>query len=264
MDNKTFYNYNKNKELTVEEENEYQITNERLKDAMLLNSSLGSKLKIHDIKKDKEYLTRRSTVLPNSFGRFVQKRKVTKTYYDTEDMFFHAVGINICETVIKGSKEKEITVRYDSSIERISYLKFLPDTYIMKVKAKDRMSLHYEFIESAILQLITNGLQQNVMDLLKKLKPLVIVNKVSERWQYNLPNKLDIVCNYDNCVYSSPKTKDKYKTDILEIMAGNRPDDFADTYKQFIKDLILDLPTLIEESHSDLFIGLDYLLDIRK
>ena len=37
-----------------------------------------------------------------------------------------------------------------------------------------------------------------------------------------------------------------------------------ETYKQFVKDLILDLPTLIEEQHSDLFIGLDYLLDIRK
>jgi len=261
---KTFYNYNKNKELTVEEENEYQITNERLKNAIILNSSLGSKLKLNDYKKDKEYLTRRSTSFPSSFGSFITKRKVIKTYYDTEDMFFHAVGINICETIEKGNKEKEITVRYDSSIERISYLKFLPDTYILKVKAKDRLSLHFEFIESAILQLITNGLQQNVMELLKKLKPLVVVNKDSERWKYTLPNKLEVVCNYDNCIFTSPKTRDKFKANILEIMASNKPDDFAETYKQFIKDLILDLPTLIEESHSDLFIGLNYLLDIRK
>lgn len=260
-----FYNYNKrNLDLTIEEESEYQITNERLKDAVLLNSSLGSKLVLKDYKKDKEHLTRYSTLVRSNFGHFVETTEIIKTYYDTDDMFFHASGINICETINKKSKEKEITVRYDSSIERITYLKFLPDTYLLKIKKGDKISKHFQFIESAILQLITNGLQVDIMKVLKTVKPLVVVKKEREHWQYNLPNKLDLHFNFDRCIYSSPKTKDKYKVDILEIMGANKPDEFKEVYDGFIKDLILDLPTMVTTKHSDLFIGLDYLLDIRK
>ncbi len=260
-----FYNYNrKNTALTIEEESEYQITSEHLKDAVVVNSSLGSKLVMSNYKKDKEHLTRYSTLVRKNFGHYVESTKIIKTYYDTDDMFFHSVGINICETIDKKHKEKEIIVRYDSNVERITYLKFLPDTYYLKVKTGDKISKHLDFIESAILQLITNGLQTNVMNLLKTIKPLIMVNKDREIWNYALPNKLIVNFNFDRCVYSTTKNRDKYKVDILEITAENKPNEFSDVYNNFIKDLIMDLPTLIEAKHSDLFIGLDYLLDIRK
>ena len=261
-----FYNYNnKNTKLTIEEESEYQITNERLKNAILLNSSLGSKLVLSNYKKDKEYLTSgKSPLVRRNFGSFVENTDIIKIYYDTDDMFFHASGINICETINKKSKEKEITVRYDSSVERITYLKFLPDTYLLKVKKNEPISKHFQFIESAILQLITNGLQVNVIDVLKTTKPLIKVTKKREHFKYNFPNKLDLHFNFDRCVYTSSKAKEKYKVDILEVMAENKPDEFTEVYDAFIKDLILDLPTMVKTKHSDLFIGLDYLLDIRK
>ncbi len=263
MENR-FYNYNsKNKPLTIEEETEYQITNERLKDAIVINSSLGTKMIMSNYKKDLEQITKFSTLVRHNVGNYIGRGEIVKTYYDTEDMFFHSVGINICETIEKGEKEKEIIVRYDSNVERISYLKFLPDTYLLKVKTKDKMSKYFDFIESAILQLITNGLQTNVMNLLKTLKPLVIVKKKRQHYQYNLPNKLIMNFNFDRCIYSSPKTKDKYKVDILETLAENKPDEFSEVYNNFIKDLILENPNLVKTKHSDLFIGLDYLLDIR-
>ncbi|MBE5735167.1 MAG: hypothetical protein E7361_01815 [Clostridiales bacterium] len=260
----TFYNYNKNKEITLEEENEYSITNERLKDAIIVNSSLGTKLMIKDFKKDKDYLIKMGTVIRSNFGHYIGKCSLQKVYYDTDDMYFHNVGINICEIIESNSKQKEIVVRYDSKRERISYLKFQPDTYLLKVPKKDKISKYYNFIESAILQLITNGLQTNVMDLLKTLKPLINVSKKREHWRFTLPSKLIVNCNFDNCIYTTPKCKDKYKTDILEIMAENEPNEYSETYEEFIKELILDLPTLIKTKHSDLFIGLDYLLNIRQ
>ena len=102
------------------------------------------------------------------------------------------------------------------------------------------------------------------MDVLKVIKPLVKVTKKRVHYKYTLPNKLDLHFNFDKCVYTSPKAKEKHKVDILEIMAENKPDEFAEIYENFIKDLILDLPTMVKTKHSDLFIGLDYLLDIRK
>ncbi len=260
-----FYNYNKNRDITIEEENEYQITNERLKDAIVINSSLGSKLVMKDYKKDKEHFTKLSTVIRSNFGHYVDRYNLKKIYYDTEDLFFHSVGINICETIESNDKkEKEIIVRYDSEVERISYLKFLPDTYLLKVPKKDKISKHYDFIESAILQLITNGLQTNVIELLQKTKPLIIVDKKREHWLFNLPSKLTVNFNFDNCIYTTPRCKDKYKVDILETMAENKPNEFSEVYAEFIHDLIMDLPTLIKTKHSDLFIGLDYLLNIRR
>ena len=259
-----FYNYNKKDlKLTIEEESEYQLTNERLKDAILLNSSLGTKLVMHNYRDDKDHLTKRSLLVRSNFGHFIENAEIVKIYYDTEDLFFHASGINICETVSNKSKEKEITIRYDSSVERITYLKFLPDTYLLKVKRNEPISKHFNFVESAILQLITNGLQKNVMEVLKTIKPIIQVTKSREHWLFNLPNQLDLHFNFDRCVYTTTKNRDKYKVDILEIMAENKPDEFNDTYQSFIKDLILDLPTLVKTKHSDLFIGLDYLLDIR-
>ena len=259
---KKFYNYNKNSKLTIEEETEYLITNEMLKDAVVVNSSLGTKLVMQNYVKDKEYLTKFSTLVRH--GQFLGRSKITKTYYDTEDLFFHSVGINICVTSESSSKEKEIVVRYDSKVERISYLKFLPDTYLLKVKPSSKLSNHYDFIESAILQLITNGLQTNVKKLLETVKPLIMVEKERETYFFTQPNQLKVNFNFDKCIYTTPRNKDKYKVNILEIMAENKPDEFADIYNQFKKDLILDLPTLIETKHSDLFIGLDYLLDVRQ
>ncbi len=265
MENK-YYNYNKfnkNSNLTIEEETEYQITNEMLKDAIILNSSLGAKLLLENYKKDKEYLTKFSTFIRSNFGSYLGKTNITKVYYDTDELYFHKAGINICVSIDDEDKDKEIIIRYDSKIERISYLKFLPDTYLLKVKKNSKLSDHFDFIESAILQLITNGLQTDVKSLLKGVKPIITVSKKREAYKFNLPNKLIANFNFDRCIYTTSKNRDKYKVDMLEIVAENNPKEFNDTFQQFIKDLILDLPTLIRAKNSDLFIGLDYLLDVR-
>ncbi|MBQ4558253.1 MAG: hypothetical protein IJA61_02615 [Clostridia bacterium] len=255
---------NKNTKLTIEEETEYQITNEMLKDATVVNSLLGSKFVLDNIKKDKEHITKYSTFIRSNFGSYLGKSKITKIYYDTEDMFFHSVGINICESSKKGDKFKKIVVRYDSKVERITYLKFLPDTYELKVKANTPIYKHFNFIESAILQLITNGLQTNVKKLLEETRPLIIVTKDRESYKFNLPSKLNLFFNFDKCVYTTPRNNDKYREDILETIAENKPEEFEEAYNQFVKDLILDLPTLVKTKDSDLFIGLDFLLDIRE
>lgn len=225
-------------------------------------SCLGGKFLLSNYKKDKSNLIQLSILLKSFSRDFLGKEVLEKVYYDTKDFFFHKNGINISLNTIKGSKEKEICVRYDSEKERVNYLIYMPDTYVIKIDVKDSLSNHYQFMADSVTDMIANGLQVDLMELLPKIVPIVIVNKRRERWQCNNNYGLRLKLSFDFAEYSSPQVTSKTKLEMLEILSEN-PKEFTDAYNEFTNKLVVENPTIVKTSHSDLFIGLDYLFNMR-
>ncbi len=225
-------------------------------------SCLGSKFLLTNIKKEKPAITKSSALLRTFFKDFIAKEVQEKHYYDTKDLFFHKAGINIGFNYVKGAKTNEIVVRYDSEKERVCYLEYMPDTYTLKIDKKNTLFDHKDFIVKAITEMIPNGLQTDLFIKLDQTERVISTKKVRERWRYTNNFGLKLMLSIDNAVYTSTLTKSKEVINVLEIL-GDNPKENADKFNAFKKALLLENPTIIETHHSDLFIGLDYLLNIK-
>ena len=142
-----------------------------------LTSYLGGKFLLSNIKKEKNDIIYNSEVLNQYNKEYLGKDKYFKTYYDTPDFIFRNAGINICRTQIKGKPNGEIVVRYDSEKKRVNFLQFMPDTYTLTIPAKDSIMQYKEFVAKAITELVTNGMQTNMLELVKKMVPVIHVDK---------------------------------------------------------------------------------------
>lgn len=227
-----------------------------------LTSYLGGKYILSNIKKELIDVTQKSQVLKYFNKESLGKDKYHKIYYDTPDYLFHQVGINICQTLVKGNKTSEIVVRYDSEKKRISFLQYMPDTYTLTVPAKDSIMRYTNFVADAITELITNGLQTDMHELVRTIKPIMVVDKKRERFHFSKSTGLKMLISFDNVVYTSPITHEKEKMDIMEIICKSGKNT-AQEYLSTVKALIIENPTIVETRHSDIFIGLDYVLNMK-
>lgn len=228
-----------------------------------LTSYLGGKFLLSNIKKEKEDIIYKSQVLSQYNKEYLGKDKYFKTYYDTPDFIFRNAGINICRTQVKGKPNGEIVVRYDSEKKRVNFLNFMPDTYTLTIPAKDSIMQYKDFVAKAITELITNGLQVNMLQLVNTMVPLLTVSKKRDRFRVVGSNGLKMVMSFDNVIYSNAKNpKEKEKLDVLDIVSGD-PKLYGEIYEETTKDLVIENPTIVKTHHSDLFVGLDYVFNMK-
>ena len=226
-------------------------------------SWLGSKYLLSNPKKEKNDLLN-CYILRSYSKTFMGKEIQEKVYYDTPELFFHKNGIHIGTSAYKGQKEYSLIVRYDSEKERISYLSYMPDTFEMKIDSSSPIKNHLAFIARAISNMITNGLEVDILETLQGIKPVMVVKKKRECYRINGMNALRMFFYFDECEYTTPLAKGKEKMNLLEIVCENDQKEFKDLFEKTTKDLIIANPTIIETSHSDLLIGLDSLVYFNK
>ncbi len=224
-------------------------------------SWLGGKFLLSNYKQERKSILENSESLKRFYKTFLNKDVITKTYYDTPDFFFKSNGININLNEIKRSNNAQIVVRYDSEYDRISFLKYMPDTYLLDIKADSSLMEHFGFIDKAISELIINGLQVDPIDILINIQPVLVVKKKRDRWRFVGMNGLKFIASFDYCEYSSPLNPgETEKMEIMEIACENHPKEFEELFKNQMQQLVREFPTIVRIQHSDLFIGYDSLL----
>lgn len=224
-------------------------------------SWLGGKYLLSNFKKERKDILENSESLRRVYKTFLNKDVITKTYYDTPDFFFKRNGININVNEIRRSDTAQLVVRYDSEHDRINFLKYMPDTYQLDIKAGSSIVEHFDFIDKSISELIINGLRVDLIDVLITIRPVIIVKKKRERWRFVGMNGLKMIVSFDNCEYSSPlNPSNTEKRELMEVACENHPKQFEEIYNEQMKQLVREFPTIVKIQHSDLFIGYDSLL----
>lgn len=218
----------------------------------------GEKFLLHNLKKDKKSALRFNGVLKTFDLSAARKDKVTKIYYDTPDLFFRKNGINIGKNVYSSKGHCDLVVRYDSSVSRIAFLSNLPDTFIKKISKNDHLSKHYNYIATAILELIPKGLNADAFDVIRTVKPILTVTKKRERYRVINNDGLKMVFSFEKNIYKSMSKGTRQKLNVLEIRLES-PNKTKDDFFAFIRKLHLQEAMLIKLKNSDLFIGQDYL-----
>lgn len=226
------------------------------------SSNIGGKFLLSDMKKEKFDLLSLSLILKVFSKENIGKDIQIKTYYDTKDYLFFKNGINISINEIKGNKFRELVIRYDSEKKRISYLLTMPDTYTINIDLKTSITSYASYIASAISDMIPNGLQMDLVEVSKTLIPFIIATKKRERYKFVNNQGFKLIFSFDNVEYFSPPTRDKQKMDILEMTCLNSKE-YIDMFNAFANNITRENPTIVEIQHSDLFIALDYLLNMK-
>jgi len=218
----------------------------------------GAKLLITNLKTDKKNVLSPEGILRTFDVSSKRIDAVKKVYYDTPDFFFRKNGINISTNHYSEKNKDDITVRYDSSVSRIEFLSNLPDTYTKKLNKTDSISKHYNYMATAILELVPKGLTVDAFEVIQTIKPMLIVTKKRERYRVVHNDGLKVVLSFELNTYKSMKTGAKHVMPILDIRMDS-PDKFKDAFKEFVKRLNVQETNFIKQKHSDLFIGQEYL-----
>ena len=218
----------------------------------------GEKFLVTNLKLDKKSVLRHDGVL-KTFGISAPKFDTTKKYYyDTPNLFFRKNGINISVNEYSDKSYSDIIVRYDSSVSRIKFLSDLPDTFIKKIPKHDLLTKHYNYMATAILELVPKGLNADVFDVIRNIKTILVVTKKRERYRIINNNGLKMMFSFENNLYYSTKHRTKYKLQMLEIRMES-DSKTKELFEDFVHKLHLQQALFIKQKHSDLFIGLDYL-----
>lgn len=219
---------------------------------------IGDKFLLSKLKKDKKEALRFNGVLKTFDVSAPRKDKVKKYYYDTPNLFFRKNGINISKNEYTDKNYCDIVVRYDSSVSRIAFLSDLPDTFIKKISKRDSMSKHFNYIATAILELIPKGLNADAFDVIRHVKPVLVITKKRERYRIINNDGLKLMFSFEKNVYHAPQNNTKQKLQMLEIRMES-PRKTEEMYHEFIHKLHLQQAMFIKLPHSDLFVGQEYL-----
>ena len=93
--------------------------------------------------------------------------------------------------------------------------------------------------------------------------PILNVSKKRDRFRVVGSTGLKMIMSFDNVIYSNPKNpKDKEKLDVLDIVSGD-PKQYGEIYEETTKHLVTENPTIVKTHHSDLFVGLDYVFNMK-
>ncbi|MBE5757512.1 MAG: hypothetical protein E7345_01090 [Clostridiales bacterium] len=178
-----------------------------------------------------------------------------KIYFDTADSFFATHGINIY-TVLVNKTTKELVVRYDDSqVERIDFLRNIPNFFKVKIGKDDSIHKCYEQITEAIHRVFPSGLSENIEDKLRNSKPQVIIHKKRETYRVVNNDGLKMSMSFDKSEYVNTKTRKKAKQESLDVVgdAFKTKEDF----EYFLKLMIRDFPKLIRITDNELTLSKD-------
>lgn len=218
----------------------------------------GQKFLIENLKTDKKSVLSYNGVLKTFGVSGMWKDRTVKTYYDTPDMFFRKKGINISIDTFSNKSMADLVVRYDSHVKRANFIGNIPDTFIKKINKRQSITPNFNYIATAVLELMPQGLNIDIFETVRYLQPIMVVRKSRERYRIIHNSGLKMVFSFEKNTYTSVKTKQKHSQPMLDIRLESS-DDFAPAFKEFVKKLHMQQHMFIKEKHSDLFVGLEYI-----
>ena len=217
---------------------------------------IGTKFLVQEPKKLKSELTGRKGIFGSFVASFFAKDEVIKTYYDTNDSFFQKNGVSI--NITRAAKDAELVVRYSSSTPRIAFLNTLPDTFTKKVEKKDYIEDHLDFVVKAVAELIPAGLDQDLKEVSKNIKPQVTVSKKRERYRLLNNSGLKFILSLDEAEYSTYYNRAKQRINMCETILVSDTKTSREFFN-FEHALSMQMPSIIKLAENDLAIAQTYL-----
>ena len=219
----------------------------------------GRKFLIEDYKSIYKNIMKTSQVLKNYGVSSSLRDVVTKTYYDTDNMFFKSKGINISINTYKNRPHADLIIRYaaDEGASRIEFLSDIPDTFIKKINKRDKIYSYYEYIANAVLELLPNGINVDALDAVRTIREKLTVTKKRDRYRVISSNGLKIVFSFEQSVYQNVR-RNKVKLNILELRLDSSNSTLND-FEKFVHHLQIEEFRLIKVPESDLILGQQYL-----
>lgn len=222
---------------------------------------LATKFSLDNLKQVEHILKNRATF--TGFDRIGSSKDIyIKEYFDTPDLFLQDRGITINKNTIKGSKQSELVVRFDTGRERKQFLSNIPDTFCIQIGKKDSIFKYTEFISASISELVPNGLSVDPMQIANSLTKICTVTKKRETNRYINIKGLKLDIHASKALFESNISRAKEEIPLLEIISHdfNKSED----YKEFIKKLSFNNPTLIRIKDSDIEIAKENLFKENK
>ena len=220
---------------------------------------LGIKYYLDDFKKLKSSILTNPTTFTGFDRMSCIKDVQIKEYYDTKDFFFQERSLNIYIRQNKGSKTKDLVVRFNGGTERIRFLSNIPDTFSIKIDKKDTIYNHAEFLAESISQLIPAGLTVDIASTVKSLVNIFTLKKKRERYKYISIKGLKLNFDFNECEFTTKLNRNKEKMAMLEITSNNV--NMGNDFEAFTKKVLFNNPTLIKLKNSDMALGKEYLFD---
>ena len=212
---------------------------------------LNGRFLISNMKADKKALLHGGLLSSYSLD-FLGKGKNEKIYYDTPDFFFADRGINIY--TVSDGKTKELVIRYDSSqVNRIEFLKNIPNFFKIKINKNDDILKYSEQITEAIYKVFPTGLHINVDEMLRHSSPQIKILKKRESYRVVNNKGLKTTISFDDCQYIKINSKSKYSQPTLDVVADSFKD--KSEFDNFLHLIVRDYPQLIKLNSNELAVA---------
>ena len=217
----------------------------------------GYKFLIDEYKDIHKNIMKTGTLLKN-FGVSSSLRDVlTKTYYDTDDMFFNKKGINISINTYKKRPSADLIIRYNNRVKRIDFLSDIPDTFIKKIGKRDKIFNYYEFIAKAVLELLPTGINVDALKEVRQIRFKLSVTKKRDRYRVINSNGLKFIFSFEQNTYQNAR-KTKVKLNLLEVRLDS-PINTEPDFHKFVKSMQIHEYRMVPIDDSDMVVGQQYL-----
>lgn len=216
----------------------------------------GAKLMLINLRKDKKAVFT-SGVLRTYGVSAPRLDKVTKTYYDTKTLFFRKHGINIAIIKYNDRSYSDLVVRYDSEVSRVNFISGIPDTFIKKIRKGESLAMQFNYIATAILELIPRGLSVDAFEIVRDIKPVVVINKKRERYRIIHNDGLKMVFSFESNTYHNLQNGSKHKMPLLDIRMES-VESFKTEFYEYVRKILVNHPDFLAQKHSDLLVTYDY------
>lgn len=223
---------------------------------------LDTKFSLDNLKKQKKSILKNQTTFTGFDLLGIKKDIMIKEYYDLPDFFLQSEGITVNKNSIKGEKQAELVVRFDTGRERIQFLSNIPDTFSLEIPVKDSIYKYQQFIADSISALVPSGLNVDLFQLAGQLSKICTVKKKRERHTMINYNGLKVTLSFQKAEYESSMSKNREIVDMLEITSFELSQ--VEKYDAFIKKISFNNPTIIKLKSSDIQLAQEYLFKDKK
>lgn len=218
---------------------------------------LETKYSLDNLKKQKISILTNPTTF-TGFDRIGSgKDIIIKEYYDTPDFFLQDRGVTINVNTVKGKKTSELVVRWDTGRERIRFLSNIPDTFTREIPLNSKLSSYADFIADSISELVPNGLNVDIVAMVKTLVKVFTVRKKREFYKFINITGFKHTMSFSDVEFVSNISRKKESVLMLEIISDSPNKQME--YDAFTKKLSFNNPTIIKLKNSDMLLGRDYL-----
>lgn len=195
-------------------------------------------------------------ILSTFYVDFMGEDVVEKIYFDTVDRFFFSNGIIINIVKSKMNDFNRIIVRFEGEDKRIPFISYMPKNLVLDIDKKDFFSAHFDFITESINAIMPAGLSVDVASYVSTIIPVFVVTKKCKKYRIVNNSSLKVQLSFEAVDYVNNATRNSHRLSQLELRLEDN--DKEELFEEFVKRLVLQVPTIIQMKNSDLLNGLDY------